>query len=91
MVQWTNRRLGFDLAGGMYNVIATDAFGCKDTTEVEVLATPDLDVTVVSPGCDGEGLAGFTMNSQDNVTWNVAILMPRGLRWMRSPCLTPKA
>ena len=78
---WSNGQTGAlasDLAGGMYNVVATDAFGCKDTTEVEVLATPDLDVTVVSPGCDGEGLAGFTMNSQDNVTWNVAILDATG-------------
>ena len=71
--------LASDLAGGMYNVIATDVFGCKDTTEVEVLATPDLTVTVVSPGCEGEGLAGFTVDSQDNVAWNVTILDASGL------------
>ena len=73
---WSNGATGADLddaAPGEYTVTVTDEAGCQETTAVTVTASPSLDVTVLSPGCDGEGQTGFSMASDANVTWTVNV------------------
>ena len=73
---WSNGATGADLdeaAPGEYTVTVTDEAGCQETTAVTVTASPSLEVTVLSPGCDGEGQTGFSMASDANVTWTVNV------------------
>jgi PKD repeat protein len=78
---WSNGATGdaaLDLVPGTYTVTATDAAGCTESTDVEVKLTPQMDVAVMSPGCDGQGEAGFTFNGEEGVTWTVTIADSEG-------------
>jgi len=63
---------------GEYTVTVTDEAGCQKTATVTVDESPSLEVTAMSPGCDGEGLTGFNMVSNAAVTWTVSVLNAQG-------------
>lgn len=63
---------------GEYTVTVTDEAGCQKTATVTVDESPSLEVTAMSPGCDGEGLTGFNMVSNAAVTWTVSVSNAQG-------------
>ena len=78
---WSNGMTGQDLVEavpGEYIVTVTDEAGCQETAAVTVAASPSLEVSVLSPGCDGQGVAGFSMSSDADVTWVVDIVNAQG-------------
>lgn len=78
---WSNGAQGQEatgLAAGTYTVTVTDAAGCIETADVEVALSPQMTVTVVNPGCDGEGEAGFAFEGQTDVTWTVTVMDAEG-------------
>ena len=58
-----------DVEAGDYALTVTDEAGCQKTTNVTVAQSPQLEVTAMSPGCDGNGVAGFNMVSASDATW----------------------
>ena len=62
-----------DVEAGEYTVTVTDEAGCQKSTSVLVAQSPQLDVTVVSPGCDGTGVSGFNLASASDATWTVDV------------------
>lgn len=63
---------------GEYTLTVTDEVGCQSSTTVVVAESPSLTVTAVSPGCDGEGVPGFNMESSHDVTWTVDVMNENG-------------
>lgn len=79
---WSDGTQGANLteaSAGTYTVTVTDEAGCTESTDVEVTMSPQLDVTVMSPGCDGEGETGFQMNGATDVTWTVVLADAEGM------------
>ena len=67
-----------DVEAGEYTVTVTDDAGCQKSTSVTVAQSPQLDVTVVSPGCDGTGVSGFNLASASDATWTVDVYNQEG-------------
>ena len=67
-----------NVEAGEYTVTVTDEAGCQKSTGVTVALSPQLDVTAVSPGCDGTGVAGFNMTSTSGATWTVDVYNQEG-------------
>ena len=75
MYTWSDGTVGeeAELPAGSYTVTVTDEAGCSESAEVEVALSPQMSVVPVSPGCEGEGEAGFAFNSTSTATWTVEI------------------
>jgi PKD repeat protein len=75
--EWSNATSGDALtnaAAGIYEVIATDANGCKDTTSVEVLTAPTLTWTSQNTDCQSQGPTAIAFESaNDTTTWSVSV------------------
>ncbi|MEC7950949.1 MAG: PKD domain-containing protein, partial [Bacteroidota bacterium] len=67
-----------DVEAGEYTVTVTDEAGCQKSTSVTVAQSPQLDVTVVAPGCDGTGVSGFNLASASDATWTVDVYNQEG-------------
>ena len=67
-----------DVEAGEYTVTVTDEAGCQKSTSVTVAQSPQLDVAVVSPGCDGTGVSGFNLASASDATWTVDVYNQEG-------------
>ena len=67
-----------DVEAGNYALTVTDEAGCQKTTNVTVAQSPQLEVTAMSPGCDGNGVAGFDMVSASDATWTVDVYSMEG-------------
>ncbi|MGB2423166.1 MAG: PKD domain-containing protein [Flavobacteriales bacterium] len=79
---WSDGTQGANLteaSAGTYTVTVTDEAGCTESLDVEVTMSPQLDVTVMSPGCEGEGETGFQMNGAADVTWTVVLADASGM------------
>lgn len=75
--EWSNATSGDVLtnaAAGIYEVIATDANGCKDTTSVEVMTAPTLTWTSQNTDCESQGPTAIAFESADDTTtWSVTV------------------
>jgi len=74
---WSDGQQGsvaLGLEGGLYELIVTDAFECKDTVEVEILSAPALSMLATDGTCDGITDSAIELNSDDDsATWDVDI------------------
>jgi hypothetical protein len=69
---WSNgetTHIATSLEDGHYDVIVTDAFGCLDSIGIDVVSAPSIDLTVVSPGCEGEGVTSIAVNGSGEEPW----------------------
>jgi PKD repeat protein len=74
--QWSDGQMGPDAEGlqaGTYTVIATDEAGCSESVDVLVDLSPQMTVTPLSPGCEGEGETGFQLEGALGVTWTIQV------------------
>ena len=69
---WSNgetTHVATSLQDGHYDVVVTDAFGCLDSIGIDVVSAPSIDLTVVSPGCEGEGVTSIAVNGEGEEPW----------------------
>ena len=69
---WSNgetTHVATSLQDGHYDVTVTDAFGCLDSIGIDVVSAPSIDLTVVSPGCEGEGVTSIAVNGEGEEPW----------------------
>jgi len=81
MYTWSNGTEGQEaaaLTAGTYTVTVTDEAGCEESTEVNVALSPQMEVTPMNPGCDGEGETGFAFNGAADVTWTIEVADAEG-------------
>ncbi|PCJ80353.1 MAG: hypothetical protein COA49_08950 [Bacteroidetes bacterium] len=79
--QWSNGEttpIASSLKDGFYDVIVTDAYGCLDTIGVDIISAPSIDLTVVSPGCEGNGVTSITVNGSGNEVWTFTYYTENG-------------
>ena len=62
------------LIGAHYKVVATNAFGCKDTTSVEILSAPEVTIVTTDGTCNGEVDADIQINAgNETALYNVIL------------------
>ena len=70
--EWSNgetTHVATSLLDGYYDVIVTDAFGCMDSIGIDIVSAPSIDLTVVSPGCEGEGVTSIAVDGSGEEPW----------------------
>jgi hypothetical protein len=73
---WSNGTQGQEataLTAGTYTVTVTDEAGCEESAVVNVALSPQMEVTPMNPGCEGEGETGFAFNGEADVTWTIEV------------------
>ena len=81
MYQWSNGETTYiasSLQDGHYNVIVSDAFGCRDSIGIDIVSAPNIDLTVVSPGCEGDGVTSIAVNGSGDEPWTFTYYTENG-------------